>query len=64
MFMLSFTQGKQAKSFKYLDFKDSPDQSHFIFEINVGKSRIRHRTTMNINDRHLMTPSSNDFESI
>ena len=30
-------------------FKGSPDQSHFIFEINVGKSRIRHRTTLNWN---------------
>ena len=24
------------------DFKGSPDQTHFMFEINVGKSRIRH----------------------
>ena len=31
-------------------FKGSPDRSHFIFEINVGKSRIRHRTTLNLND--------------
>ena len=30
--------------------KGSSDQSHFIFEINVGKSRIRHRTTLNSND--------------
>ena len=29
--------------------KCSSDQSHFIFEINVGKSRIRHRTTPNLN---------------
>ena len=27
-------------------FKSSSDPSHFIFEINVGKSRIRHRTTL------------------
>ena len=26
--------------------KDSPDQSHFISKINVGKIRIRHRTTL------------------
>ena len=32
------------------DFKASSDPSHFICEINVGKSRIRHRTTMNLND--------------
>ena len=31
-------------------FKGSSDQSHFIFEINVGKKRIRHGTTMNLND--------------
>ena len=30
--------------------KGSSDQSHFIFEINVGKSRIRHTTTLNLND--------------
>ena len=29
--------------------KGSSDPSHFIFEINVGKSRIRHRTTLNLN---------------
>ena len=31
-------------------FKGSPDPSHFIFEIKVGKSRIRHRTTLNLNN--------------
>jgi len=30
-------------------FKDSSDQSHLIFEINVGKKRIRHRTTLKLN---------------
>ena len=30
-------------------FKGSSDPSHFIFEINVGNSRIRHRTTLNLN---------------
>ena len=30
--------------------KGCPDPSHFIFEINVGKSRIRHRTILNLND--------------
>jgi len=33
-----------------LIFKGSPDPSHFIFEINVGKRWIRHRTTWNLND--------------
>ena len=31
------------------DFKGSPDHTHFMFEINVGKSRIRHRTTLKMN---------------
>ena len=31
-------------------FKGSPDLSHFIFEINVKKGRIRHTTTLNLND--------------
>ena len=31
-------------------FKRTLDPNHFIFEIKVGKSRIRHRTTLNIND--------------
>ena len=30
--------------------KGSSDRNQFIFEINVGKSRIRHRTTLNLND--------------
>ena len=31
--------------------KGSPrDLGHFIFEINVGKRRIRERTTLNLND--------------
>ena len=29
--------------------KGSPHPSHFIFEINLGKSRIRHRTTLKLN---------------
>ena len=33
-------------------FKGSPDKSHFIFEINVGKRRIRHRTTLNFIDSY------------
>ena len=31
-------------------FKCTSDPSHFIFEINVAKSRIRHITTLNLND--------------
>ena len=31
---------------RHNNFKDSPDPSHFIFEIIVGKSRIRHRTVL------------------
>ena len=32
--------------------KGSSDQIHFIFQINVGKSRIRHRKTLNFELRH------------
>ena len=31
-------------------FKGSPDLSQIIFEINGGMRRIRHRTTLNLND--------------
>ena len=34
-----------------LRIKGSSDPSHFIFEINVGKKRIRHRTTPKLNSR-------------
>ena len=34
-------------------FEASSDQIHFIFEINVGKSRIRHITTLKLNDEFL-----------
>ena len=33
----------QARFELYYDFKDSLDTSHFIFEINIGKGRIRHQ---------------------
>ena len=33
--------------------KGSSDPSHFILEINVGKSRIRHITTVKLNDEFL-----------
>ena len=40
--MLFFTQEPGTSI-----IKGSLDPSHFIFDINVGKSRIRHRTTLN-----------------
>ena len=33
--------------------KGSSDPSNCIFEINVGKSRIRHKTTLKLNDKFL-----------
>ena len=33
--------------------KGSSDPNHFIFEINVGKSLIRYRTTLKLNDEFL-----------
>ena len=37
-----------CKQYKVKYIKGSPDPSHFIFEINVGKRRIRHITTLNL----------------
>ena len=34
-------------------FNGSSDQTHFIFEINVGKRRIRHTPTLKLNDEFL-----------
>ena len=34
---------------EYGEFKGSSNPSHFIFEINVEKGRIRHRTTLDLN---------------
>ena len=44
--------------------KGSFDQCHFIFAIKAGKSRIRHRTTLTLNDVIFNDWSSMDFESI
>ena len=33
--------------------KGSSDPNYFIFEINVGKSLIRHRPTLKLNDEFL-----------
>ena len=35
--------------FLIVNFKGSSDQGHFIFEIYVGKRRIRHRTILKLN---------------
>ena len=34
-------------------FKGSPDPSHFIFEINVGRERIRHTTPLKLNNEFI-----------
>ena len=36
-----------------IEVKGSSDPSHFIFEINVGKRRIRYRTTLKSEDEFL-----------
>ena len=36
--------------FRGIILKGSSDPNHFIFEINAAKGRIRHRTTLNLND--------------
>jgi len=40
-------------------FKGSSDPSHFIFEINDGKRRIRNRTTLNLNFQKILSRSRN-----
>ena len=35
------------------NFKTGSNPGHFSFEIDVGKRRIRHRTTMKLNDDFL-----------
>ena len=40
-------------SFNCSKIKGSSYQSNFLFEINVGKRRIRHITTLNLNDVNL-----------
>ena len=42
----------RVNRFQGPSFKGSSDPSNFIFEINVGKSRIRHRKTLNFELRH------------
>ena len=48
--MLFDSQEKSKPRFNSGKFKGSLDPSHFIFEINVGKRRIRHRTTLDLNE--------------
>ena len=45
--------GMVFENSKFLSFKGSSYQSYFIFEINVGKSRIRHTTTLKLNEKVL-----------
>ena len=56
----------EVRSFPY-HVKGSPDSGHFFFEINVGKSRIRHKTTLNLNEVHRfmsdLTFSDNDIKN-
>ena len=38
-------------------FMGSPDQKHFIFEINVGNGRIRHKKILNLNLQSILSRS-------
>ena len=52
MSMLSLTKISRVRTkfpYDYGILKGSSDSSQFIFEINVGKSRIRHRTNLKLN---------------
>ena len=46
---LSDIDFKNEMDLIWTNLKGSSDLSHFIFEINVGESRIRHRTTLEVN---------------
>ena len=48
----------------FVGFKGSQDPIHFIFETNVGKGRIRHRTTTNFEWRHFQSILKADFIQI
>ena len=49
------TQCSWSCSHKLWSLKSSPYPSHFIFEINVGERRIRHRKTLNFEWPHLQS---------
>ena len=61
------TLGNKIPIFTIISFhlsfrlKGSSDQIHFIFENNVGKSRIRHKTTL---DRKLRFPEFQNSSKI
>ena len=44
--------------------KGSQDPSHFIFEINVGKGRIRHKTTLNLNIKYFRTEKLHEQRTV
>ena len=41
---------EKIRRLRLVGIKGSSDSSHFVLEINVGKRRIRHTTTLNWND--------------
>ena len=47
-FFICATYGNWMKFNRFDIFKGSPDPINFIFEMIVGKSRIQHRTTQNV----------------
>ena len=40
----------------FIILKGSSDPSHFVFESNLGKSRIRHKSTLKWNNEFLDRP--------
>ena len=51
--ILSRSSANNWKLDHWSNFKGSSDPSHFIFEISVGQSRIRHRTIFKLNSEFL-----------
>ena len=50
IFSMIKSPGNILKSAQRLGLKGISDPGHFIFEINVGKSRIRHTAMLKSND--------------
>ena len=58
-FLPKMKMEQRSKKMGLPRFKGSSDQNHFIFEINVGKRRIRHITTLNLSLQPIFSRSRN-----
>ena len=56
---MKFLEAAQDSFHEFSIFKGSSYKYHCRFEINVGKRRIRHTTTLKLNDEFLYRPKTN-----